>query len=204
MAKEVFSDISIQALRAGDRLEFAKLVDVASVPIYRLAYKMLGNTQDAEDVLQTTFLKAFQHLGEFEGRSSPSTWLYRIAANEALMMLRKQRPELPIVEDDGQDSQDIEYPTIQLTDWSALPENVLLSTEARANLDKAILHLPELLRIVFILRDIEGLSILETGEALNLSESAVKTRLLRARLRLRDELSLYYDERLRKRNKKNE
>ncbi len=83
------TEISVEALRSGDREEFSRLVDAYSGPIYRLALKMLGIPSDAEDVLQNTFLKAFQHLKDFEGRSSVSTWLYRIAANEALMMLQE-------------------------------------------------------------------------------------------------------------------
>ena len=201
MTKVLSSDFSIDALRAGDRAEFARLVNATSASIYRLALKMLDDPQDAEDVLQNTFMKAFQHLGEFEGRSSLPTWLYRIAANEALMLLRKRHPETSIDEDGPQENEDLDYRPIQLPDWTALPEDELLSSEARDNLDRAIYQLPESLRIVFILRDMEGLSIKETCEALGLSESAVKTRLLRARLQLRDALSVYYNERLRKRSK---
>jgi RNA polymerase sigma-70 factor (ECF subfamily) len=201
MTEAVLSALSFEALRAGDRVEFARLVDAASGPIYRLALKMLGDSQDAEDVLQNTFLKAFQHLGEFEGRSSLSTWLYRIAANEALMLLRKRHPEVSLADDNMDDGESLAYPAVQLTDWGNLPEEDLLSSEARSNLDRAIQHLPEILRIVFLLRDVEGLSIQETAEALGLSESAVKTRLLRARLRLREDLSSYYGARLGKRSK---
>jgi RNA polymerase sigma-70 factor (ECF subfamily) len=198
MTEAALSDLSIDALRSGDRAEFARLVETASGPIYRLALKMLGNPQDAEDALQTTFLKVYQHLGEFEGRSSLSTWLYRIAANEALMLLRKRLPEVPISEEG---SDEVEYPAEELTDWCCLPEEEYLSSEARAALDQAIQRLPEILRIVFVLRDIEDLSIQETAAALGLSEAAVKTRLLRARLRLRDDLSGYYGKRLEQRNK---
>ena len=89
-------EISLEALIAGDRAEFARLVDAYSSPIYRLGLRMLGNPQDAEDVLQNTFLNALTHLSSFEGRSSLSTWLYRIAANEALMMIRKKKPEVDL------------------------------------------------------------------------------------------------------------
>jgi len=195
MTEAVLSDLSIDALRAGDRAEFARLVDAASGPIYRLALKMLANSQDAEDVLQSTFLKAYQHLGEFEARSSLSTWLYRIAVNETLMLLRKRRPEVPLSDEEVDSLEGITYPGIRLQVWEDLPEENLLSSEARAVLDRAIQHLPEILRVVFLLRDVEGLSIQETVEALGVSESAVKTRLLRARLRLRDELSSYFGRR---------
>ncbi len=195
------TEISVEALRLGDREEFSKLVDAYSGPIYRLALKMLGIPTDAEDVLQNTFLKAFQHLKDFEGRSSLSTWLYRIASNEALMLIRKQRPEVSLSDAAPEDDDHRDYFPERFTDWCCLPEEEFLSSESTAALDRAVRRLPETLRIVFILRDIEGLSIQETSETLDLSESAVKTRLLRARLRLREELSAYYGERLDKRSK---
>lgn len=191
---ETNSDFSLDALRSGDRRERARLVEAYSTPIYRLALKMLGNTQDAEDVLQNTFMKAFQALGQFEGRSSLNTWLYRIAANEALMLMRRQKPLVDVPMDDEPDD-DLPPPT-RFVDWCCLPEDELLSGETRAQLDRAIRRLPEKYRVVFALRDIEGLSIRETGEVLGLSETAVKTRLLRARLQLREQLSEYFAERL--------
>jgi RNA polymerase sigma-70 factor, ECF subfamily len=191
-------EISIDALRAGDRHEFARLVDTYSGPLHRLAFKMLGNQVDAEDVLQNTFLKVFQHIGEFEGRSSLSTWLYRVASNEALMLVRKRRPETTFTDTAAEDDDIRNYDPVQFADWGSLPEEGFLTAESRAALDRAVQHLPEKLRIVFILRDIEDLSIQETSQALGLSETAVKTRLLRARLRLREELSSYYAERLKK------
>ena len=195
------AEISIEALRLGERREFARLVDAYSGPLYRLALKMLGNPPDAEDALQNTFLKAFQHIDKFEGRSSLSTWLYRIASNEALMLLRKRHPETTFSDIPSEDEDDQNYDPVQITDWCCLPEEELLSAEARTALDRAVQHLPETLRIVFVLRDIEDLSIQETSQVLGLSETAVKTRLLRARLRLREELSSYYGDRLNKRSK---
>ena len=196
------TEISVALLHAGDRREFARMVDKYSISLYRLALKMLGNPGDAEDVLQNTFLQAFQHLKEFEGRSSLSTWLYRIASNEALMLIRKRRPEIDFSDAAREEEAESEYEPVQFTDWGHLPEEELLTSETRIMLDRAIQNLPEILRIVFILRDIEGLSIRETSQALDLTETAVKTRLLRARLRLRDELSFYYGETLKKRSKK--
>jgi RNA polymerase sigma-70 factor, ECF subfamily len=186
-------ELSIEALRAGDREEFGRLVDAFSGPVYRLGLKMLGREQDAEDVLQNTFIKVLQNIRGFEERSSLSTWIYRIAANEALMMLRKMRPEVNL-DDQGTEEND-DFTPVQLVDWSPLPEARLISGESQKYLDKAIENLPESLRMVFILRDIEGLSIKETSDALNLSETNVKTRLLRARLNLREQLSTYYSER---------
>jgi RNA polymerase sigma-70 factor (ECF subfamily) len=194
MTETINKEFSLEALRTGDKAEFARLVEAYSTPIYRLMLKMLTNPQEAEDALQLTFLKAFQHIKDFEGRSSLSTWLYRIAANEALMLLRRRRPELSL---DEEPEEDQTFPRpYQFADWGQLPERELLSSEAKKNLDRAIQNLPEKLRVVFLLRDVEGLSIKETSEVLNLTETAVKTRLLRARLHLREQLSAYFAERL--------
>jgi RNA polymerase sigma-70 factor, ECF subfamily len=188
--------LSLPALQAGDRAEFARLVDMYSNQIYRLAMKILGDTNDAEDVLQETFIKAFRSLPAFEGRSSISTWLYRIAANEALMLVRKRKPEINTVSSDADSDDDEVSPPTQIVDWCCLPENELLSAEGKQFLDQAIQTLSPNLRIVFILRDIQGLSIRETSDVLKISEMAVKTRLLRARLQLREALSAYYGEKL--------
>ncbi len=189
------TEISLEALVAGDRAEFARLVDVYSSPIYRLGLRMLGNPQDAEDVLQNTFLNVLTHISEFEGRSSLATWLYRIAANEALMLLRRKKPEVNLEDFEANEETEDLLPT-QFVDWSVVPEDQLLSGEGKRVLDQAIQSLPESMRLVFLLRDVEGLSIRETAEALNLSETNVKTRLLRARLFLREQLSAYYGERV--------
>lgn len=191
MNKTMPTEISLEALVAGDRAEFARLVDAYSSPIYRLGLRMLGDPQDAEDVLQNTFLSVLTHISEFEGRSSLATWLYRIAANEALMLLRRKKPEVNLDDVEAADEAEDLLPT-QFVDWSALPEDELLSGEGQRILDGAIATLPESMRLVFLLRDVEGLSIRETAEALNLTETNVKTRLLRARLFLRERLSTYY------------
>ena len=193
MNKTMTDEISLEALIAGDRAEFARMVDVYSNPIYRLGLRMLGNSQDAEDVLQNTFLNALTHLPAFEGRSSLSTWLYRIAANEALMLIRRKKPEVNLEDAQADDNAEDLKPT-QFIDWSALPEEELLFGEGKKVLEDTIQGLPEAMRIVFLLRDIEGLSIKETADALNLTETNVKTRLLRARMFLREQLSTYYGE----------
>jgi len=193
----VDASLSLDALRAGDRNEFARLVDLFSGKIYRLALQITSNTQDAEDVLQETFLKAFHALPRFEGRSSLSTWLYRIAVNEALMILRQQKMQFSLFENnDGSEEENIE--DLQLVDWCCLPETELQSTETRRVLDEAVQRLSPALRLVFLLRDVEGLSVKDTADALGITESAVKVRLLRARLRLREELSAYFSERMEK------
>jgi RNA polymerase sigma-70 factor (ECF subfamily) len=192
---EAQTEFDLAALQAGDRAEFARLIEAYSGQVYRLTLKMLQNPQDAEDILQETFIKAYKALPDFEGRSSLSTWLYRIATNEALMFLRKKHPIQVSVDDPLENDEGDERPR-QIVDWCCLPEAELMSTEARANLDRSIQELPESLRAVFLLRDIEGLSTRETAEVLDISEAAVKTRLSRARFQLRELLSAYYVERM--------
>ena len=188
---------SLEALRDGDREEFAHLVEAYSPMIYRLGLKMLNNPQDAEDILQETFIKAYRHIGNFDGRSSVSTWLYRIATNEALMSIRRKR--LETISFDVPSIYDTEpQEPLQIVDWCCLPEDEFLTSEGRARLDDAANRLPTSLRVVFVLRDIEGLSTRETAEVLEISEMAVKTRLSRARLRLREDLSEYFGKLLEK------
>lgn len=187
---------SLPDLQAGDKAEFARVVEAHSEKIYRLALKMLGNEQDAEDILQETFIKAYRNLEDFKGRSKISTWLYRIATNEALMLIRARKEKTTSLQkeqlsDDGQ-----VYSSLKLVDWCCLPEQELLSSEAIAYLDRAVDQLPEGMRAAFVLRDIEGLSTRETAQVLEISESAAKTRLSRARLRLRELLSGYYGQKV--------
>jgi RNA polymerase sigma-70 factor, ECF subfamily len=195
--KEPAEGISTALLQAGDRREFARLVEQYSPRLYRLIFRMLNNPQDAEDALQETFLKVFRHISSFDGRSALSTWLYRIASNEALMVLRRKKPE-SISLDEPQENEEGEMEPLQIVDWCCIPEHELMSGEARGQLERAIETLPHALRVVFLLRDMENLSTEETAQALNLSVTAVKTRLSRARLRLREQLSAYYGERMEK------
>lgn len=191
--KHPSEELSLEALRAGDRAEFARFVETYSGIIYRLALKMLSNPQDAEDVLQETFIKAYRHISGFDGRSKLSTWLYRIATNEALMLLRRRKQSFLSIEEPVESMNEDQEP-LQIIDWCCLPEDELMSSEARKYLDQAIEELPTSLRVVFLLREIEGLSTQETSEVLILSETAVKTRLSRARMRLREQLTNYYGE----------
>jgi RNA polymerase sigma-70 factor, ECF subfamily len=188
----------LEALKRGDRGAFAKLVEDTSARIYRVAFQILSNEQDAEDVLQETYLKAMNALAGFEGRSSLSTWLHRIAVNEALMLVRKRKPQTTLVEENEFFDADEESEGMEIADFCCLPEGELLSGESRQFMDEAIQRLPETLRTVFVLRDLEGFSIQETAAELKLSENNVKTRLLRARLRLRKELSGYFAEKVQK------
>lgn len=192
----VQQDLDIEALKNGDRTEFAKLVDGYSAQIYRLALKITGNEQDAEDVLQQTFINTFKHIRNFEGRSALSTWIYRVASNEALMVLRRDKKEISIDQEPDEDSEEIAKP-MELADWSRLPESEFQTAEANLMLNEAIAKLPIKLRTVFVMRDMEGLSIRETAQALEITETAVKTRLLRARLNLREQLAHYFGEKAR-------
>jgi RNA polymerase sigma-70 factor, ECF subfamily len=193
-ANDQTDELSLTALRTGDRAEFARMLEKYSDPIYRLALRMTGDAQDAEDVLQETFIKAMRALPDFEGRSSLSTWLYRIGMNEALMLLRRRKNNLPLEPTDEADGSEGIEPR-WLEDWCCQPETELMNGETRKFLDTAIEHLTPGLRAVFLLRDVQGLSVRDTAEALSITESAVKVRLLRARLRLREILSGYFIER---------
>jgi RNA polymerase sigma-70 factor (ECF subfamily) len=186
---------TINALREGDREAFAAMVDLYSPPLYRLVMRMLGNPQEAEDALQETFLQAFRNINQFEGRSRLSTWLYRIATNQALMKLRKREPDFVSVDEPIETTEGGSLPR-QLRDWCCLPEQEFMSSEASRHLDHAIQELSPALRAAFILRDLQEFSTREAAEILEISESAVKTRLLRARLELRERLSDYFGERL--------
>ena len=187
---------SIELLHAGNHEEFSRVVGTYSNKVYRLATKMLNNQLDAEDVLQETFIKAYRGIKSFDGRSKISTWLFRIATNEALMILRRKQPNFLSI-DEPVETEEGEQEPVQIVDWCCLPENEYLSDETRVRLNAAVQTLPDNLRVVFLLRDISDLSTREVGEVLGLSDTAVKTRLSRARLRLREELSGYFGERVR-------
>lgn len=181
----------VARLQAGDQMAYAQLVEEHAAKIYRLALRMMGNEADAEDILQETFLSAFRSIHRFEERSSLSTWLYRIASNAALMRLRRKEP-VQISVDEPVEQEDGDLMPRQFFDFCCLPEESFLREEAVDVMFRAVEDLPPTLRSVFVLRDIEGLSTEDTAQALDLSISAVKSRLMRARLKLREELSQYF------------
>lgn len=200
MSKQTHTEpIDLEALQQRDKKAFAQLVNQNSNRIYRLALKMVGNEQDAEDVLQETFIKAYKSIEGFEGRSKISTWLYRIAVNESLMLLRKRKDGVTHI-DAGikQDNGDI-IP-LQIIDWCCLPEKELMSSEVRDHIRKAIQTLSDANRAAFLLRDVEGLSTREASQALNISESALKVRLMRSRMQLREELTAFFKGRMAEEN----
>ena len=174
--------------KAGSYEAFEDLVNRYEKKIYRLGMNITGNREDAEDVLQETFLKAFEHLADFREDSRFYTWIVRIGVNEALMKLRKRRAEKIVPMDDmvGDDGEVIPR---EFTDWKPNPEQQLTRAELEDVLETAAKALPPMFRAVFFLRDVEDLSTEETAEILNLSNGAVKARLFRARLRLREDLS---------------
>jgi RNA polymerase sigma-70 factor, ECF subfamily len=172
----------------GDVAAFTDLVQHYDRRVFRMAKQITQNDDDAEDVLQETFLKAYTHLDDFQGNSKFYTWLVRIAVNEALMKLRKRRTDRTVPLDEPIDTGEDEM-TREIAVWDGNPEESYSRDELAEILDQAIQSLKPAYRTVFILRDIEELSIEETAEALKLSISAVKSRLLRARLQLREKLT---------------
>jgi RNA polymerase sigma-70 factor (ECF subfamily) len=184
----------VERLRAGDKEACAICVREHSTHVYHLALKLTGDPAAAEDVLQETFLSAFKAIPRFEGKAQLSTWLYRIAHNAALMRLRKRQVDTVSIDEPMEDTDGVPEPR-QFVDWSENPEEMLMDAETRQVLQAAVASLSETLRSVFVLRDVNGLSTAQTANVLGLSEEAVKSRLLRARLALREKLSAYMSER---------
>lgn len=181
----------VQAAREHDLAAFESLVRRYEARIYRLALHITGNEQDAEDVLQESFLKAYTRLDQFQGHSRFYTWLVRIAVNESLMRLRKRKGKSFVSLDEEIESGDAMLPRI-VQDWRPNPEQQYAEAELSRILRRSIASLPLNYRTVFQLRDIDELSTEETAELLGLSVAAVKSRLLRARLQLRNKLSRYF------------
>ena len=181
----------VQASKNGDVAAFEQLVKRYDRKLFRIAHSVTHNREDAQDAVQEAFLKAYQHLAEFRGDSQFSTWLIRITLNQSLMNLRKQRKtkELSLDEDFATDQDVI---PLEVVDWAPSPEQIYGTSELRHILMKTIEELRPILRAVFVLQDLEGLSTDETAEVLNLSQSAVKSRLWRARLQLRERLNKYF------------
>ena len=177
--------------KEGDSEAFNTLVNRYARNIFRLAQNITQNAEDAEDVLQETFMKAYEHLGSFEGQSKFYTWIVRIAVNEALMKLRKRKWDKTVWLDEPVQTDDDKVAR-EIAIWEDDPEQRYSQTELREILDKAINGLSPAYRSVFILRDMEEFSIEETAKALDLSIPAVKSRLLRARLQLRDKLTGFF------------
>jgi RNA polymerase sigma-70 factor, ECF subfamily len=178
----------VSQAREGDDRAFAELVRRYEGKIFRLAQHITQNREDAEDVLQETFLKAYEHLDQFQGQSKFYTWIVRIAVNQALMKLRRRKTDRSVSLDEGIDTGE-DTVTREIAAWDEDPEQRFSREELGELLDAAIQSLAPPYRSVFVLRDIDELSTEETADALGLSVPAVKSRLLRARLQLREKLT---------------
>ncbi len=192
-AREVANDDLdlVHATRNGDITAFEQLVKRYDRKLLRIAQSVTHNREDSQDAVQEAFLKAYQNLATFREDSKFSTWLIRITLNQSLMKLRKQRSAKEAsLDDDFQADSDI-LPT-EVADWAPNPEQLYWASELRDILIKCLEELSPILRTVFVLRDIEGLTIDQTAEALSVSEAAVKARLWRARLQLREGLTRYF------------
>ncbi len=174
--------------KAGDYAAFEELVNRYEKKIYRLAFNITGHREDAEDVLQEAFMKSFQHLHNFREGSRFYTWLVRIAVNEGLMKLRKRRTGRLVQMEDSTDDEGHTVPR-EFVDWGPNPEQLYEQSELEGILQKAVDSLSPNFRTVFLLRDVEKLSTEETADVLEISIGAVKARLFRARLQLREDLS---------------
>jgi RNA polymerase sigma-70 factor (ECF subfamily) len=192
--EEVHPDVLlVEQAKQGDVQAFEKLVKQYDRQVFRIANHITQNREDAEDVVQDAFLKAYEKLDQFQGNSKFYTWLVRIAVNESLMRLRKRRTGKTISMDENIETDDGSMPR-DFADWGPDPEAQYGQSEMAEILKKTIQGLPQGFRVVFVLRDVEGLSTEETAETLGLSVPAVKSRLLRARLQLRERLAKYFRE----------
>ncbi len=182
--------VLVAAAKRGDAHAFEELVNRYESKIFRLTMNITRNREDAEDAMQDAFLKSYAHLKDFQGDSRFYTWLVRIAANEALMRLRKRRPNQISLDEPIEGDEDL-IPR-EVEDWGPSPEQRFAQTEMHEILSEAIDKLEPDFRVVFVLRDVEDLSTEEAAEVLGISVPAVKSRLLRARLKLRQKLNRYF------------
>lgn len=200
------SDVELVArARDGDVDAFARLAERHQRQLYRLALRMMGNEADAEEVLQEAFLHAFQKLGEFRGDAAFNSWIYRITANSALMRLRRQRrsPEV-LVGDDRPAGEALNGPSFAIdggyaepprSDWSLRADDALHNQQLGQAIVRAVENLSEDYRVVFLMKDVDGLSNEQIADVLGLSVPAVKSRLHRSRLALREQLSEFFNKR---------
>ena len=177
----------IKKAQAGDKTAIAHLVKTYSSRIYSLALRIMRHEEDAEDVLQETFMLMIRKISMFSGKSSFYTWLYRVATNVALGKLREKKYSKKTISIDEPDFHTLKG--YQLSEWPDHLEEKLDDEAFRSCLTRAMEELPENYRTVFVLRDLENMSTKETGTILNITEANVKVRLMRARLFLRDQLA---------------
>jgi RNA polymerase sigma-70 factor (ECF subfamily) len=187
----VDESVLVSQAREGDTRAFGELARRYEGKIFRLAQHVTNNREDAEDVLQETFMKAYEHLDQFKGDSKFYTWIVRIAVNQALMKLRRRKTDKSVSLDEQIDTGE-DTIVREIAAWDEDPEQRFSREELGEILDHAVESLEPPYRSVFVLRDVEELSTEETADALGLSIPAVKSRLLRARLQLREKLSRYF------------
>lgn len=192
-AQIVTEQALIERVKAGESELFYELIEPYQRAVFSAAYSVLANDADAEEVAQEAFLKAYSRLDQFRGECKFSTWLVQIAVNEARMKRRKDRKALYDSIDEGYQDDSRDYFPIDYADWREIPSEALAQKELKDALSRAIALLKPMYREVFILRDVQGLNIRETAEALGINEGLVRTRLLRARLQMRDALAPGYD-----------
>jgi RNA polymerase sigma-70 factor (ECF subfamily) len=182
----------VKASQAGDGSAFELLVSRYDRKLFRIAYNIVHNTEDAQDIVQDTFIKVFQHMGRFQAQSKFSTWLYRIVVNQSLMEMRTKRGKPVPVELSLNDDEEEGRLPIDFSDWRPNPEEQYTESQLRELLTRLLQELRPALRMVFIMHDIEGQPLQEVADALDLTLSAVKTRSLRARLYLREQLTIHF------------
>jgi RNA polymerase sigma-70 factor (ECF subfamily) len=181
----------VHATREGDMSAFEQLVLRYDRKLFRIAQNITHNREDSEDAVQESFLKAFQSLDGFREQAQFSTWIYRIVVNVCLMKLRtRNRSKEVALEDDSQNGEGVV--PLDVADRAQNPEELFQTSELRNILTKGLQRLSPVFRAVFVLRDVEGLSVADTAEVVGISSSAVKARLFRARARLRQFLSSYF------------
>ena len=195
---EVADEALVERARAKDEAAFEELVNRYENKLYRLAMRFVRNETDAQEILQDAFLSAWRNLPSFEGRAQFGSWMYRVTVNAALMLLRSRNRHPEVAVDDVEPTvlNDAVVESGQAmrsnADWSQRPDDQLQSAEMRKHIQTSVDALPDGLRTVFLLRDVEELSTEDTAEMLGLSVPAVKTRLHRARLALREAIGRYF------------
>ena len=179
----------LRRVRAGATELFYELIRPYQKAVYFSAFSVVGNSADAEDVAQEAFLKALSRIDQFRGEAKFSTWLVQITLNEARMRLRKERRNLYESIDAGTEQEDGDYVPRDFADWREIPTEALQQKELKEALARAVASLAPMYREVFVMRDVQRFSIADTARMLEISEGAVKTRLLRARFQMRDALA---------------
>ncbi len=182
----------VKRAKSGDDDAFTELIELYSERIYNLGLRILRRPDDAADVLQETFIKVYEKINTFDGRADFFTWLYRIATNEALMRIRKEKRT--VLSDNELEKYYDRPNSVEIQEWQDVPLRDMLSREFKKHLDKAVEALPEIYRSVFVLRDLESISTRETSKILGITETNVKVRLKRARMYLREQLVDYMNE----------